>query len=86
MKSYALLPTLVLLASTAMVAQNLPAAGGIQMAGDHESLFGASQTKRIKTFAASPTPFSRVAIGGGVSPMGLNMQVAVYANRFMNLR
>ena len=87
MKSYALLPTLVLLAaSTVMVAQNLPAAGGIQRAADHESLFGASQTKRIRTFASSPSPFSRVAIGGGVSPMGLNMQVAVNANRFMNLR
>ena len=87
MKSYALLPTLVLLAaSTAMVGQNLPASGGIQMAGDHESLLGASQTKRIKTFASSPTPFSRIAVGGGMSLMGLNMQVAVNANRFMNLR
>jgi hypothetical protein len=87
MKSFALLPTLALLAaSTAMVAQNLPAAGGIPMAGDHESLFGASQSKRIKAFASSPTPFSRVAVGGGMSLMGLNMQVAVNANRFMNLR
>ena len=87
MKSYALLPTLVLLAaSTAMVAQNLPAAGRIPMAGDHQSLLGASQTKRIKTFASSPTPFSRIAVGGGMSLMGLNMQVAVNANRFMNLR
>ena len=35
---------------------------------------------------ASPAPFSRVAIGGGVSSMGVNMQVAVIANRYMNLR
>jgi hypothetical protein len=32
------------------------------------------------------SPFSRVAIGGGVSAMGINMQVAVIANRYMNLR
>jgi len=34
----------------------------------------------------SPTPFSRLAIGGGFSTMGGNMQVAVIANRYMNLR
>jgi hypothetical protein len=88
LKNFVVLPILALLAiSTAITAQNLPAAGGISMAGDHESLFGASQSaKRIRTFASSPTPFSRVAIAGGVSPMGLNMQVATNANRFMNLR
>jgi hypothetical protein len=31
-------------------------------------------------------PFSRVAFGGGVSTMGINMQVAVVANRYINLR
>jgi hypothetical protein len=34
----------------------------------------------------SPTPFSRLAIGGGISSMGGNMQVAVIANRYMNVR
>lgn len=33
-----------------------------------------------------PKPFSVVAVGGGISVMGGNMQVAVNANRFMNLR
>jgi len=32
------------------------------------------------------SPFSRMAIGGGVSAMGVNMQVAVIANRYINLR
>jgi hypothetical protein len=34
----------------------------------------------------SPSPFSRLAFGGGVSTMGINMQVAVNANRYMNIR
>jgi len=34
----------------------------------------------------SATPFSRLAFGGGVSTMGVNMQMAVIANRYMNLR
>jgi len=32
------------------------------------------------------SPFSRMALGGGVSSMGVNMQMAVLANRYMNLR
>ena len=31
-------------------------------------------------------PFSRLALGGGISPLGINLQAAVNANRFMNLR
>lgn len=31
-------------------------------------------------------PFSRVAFGGGISALGVNMQVAVIANRYVNLR
>lgn len=31
-------------------------------------------------------PFSRVAFGGGISTMGINLQAAVVANRYMNLR
>jgi len=34
----------------------------------------------------SPSPFSRLAFGGGISSMGISMQVAVNANRYMNLR
>jgi hypothetical protein len=34
----------------------------------------------------SPTPFSRLAFGGGISSMGINMQAAVNANRYMNIR
>jgi len=31
-------------------------------------------------------PFSHVAFGGGVSPLGINMQAAVNANRYLNVR
>ena len=39
-----------------------------------------------KAVPMSPAPFSRLAFGGGVSAMGINMQAAVIANRYMNLR
>lgn len=31
-------------------------------------------------------PFSRLAFGGGISPMGINLQTAVNVNRYVNLR
>ncbi len=31
-------------------------------------------------------PFSRLAFGGGISAMGINMQAAVVANRYINVR
>ena len=31
-------------------------------------------------------PFSRLALGGGISPLGINLQAAVNANRYINLR
>jgi hypothetical protein len=34
----------------------------------------------------SPAPFSRLALSGGVGANGINMQVAVEANRFINIR
>jgi hypothetical protein len=33
-----------------------------------------------------PRPLSRVALGGGFSPLGVNIQAATNLNRFMNLR
>jgi hypothetical protein len=32
------------------------------------------------------TPFSRLAFGGGISPLGINMQAAINVNRHMNVR
>lgn len=38
------------------------------------------------TAPSEPGPFSRLAFGGGISPLGINLQAAVNANRYMNLR
>jgi hypothetical protein len=32
------------------------------------------------------TPFSRIAFGGGISPLGINLQTAMNVNRFANIR
>jgi len=39
-----------------------------------------------KAEVAAPAPFSRLAIGGGISAMGINLQAAVNANRYINIR
>ena len=35
---------------------------------------------------APPAPFSRLALSGGIGTMGINMQAAVNANRYFNIR
>ncbi len=39
-----------------------------------------------KSAPASDKPFSRFALGGGISLMGVNMQAATNLNRYLNLR
>jgi hypothetical protein len=46
----------------------------------------AKDAKTAKKAVTAPKPFSRLALGGGVSLMGVNMQAAVNANRYINLR
>lgn len=46
----------------------------------------AKDAKKVKKAVKAPKPFSRLALGGGVSMMGVNMQAAVNANRYINLR
>jgi hypothetical protein len=36
--------------------------------------------------SASPAPFSRLALSGGIGANGINMQAAVNANRYLNIR
>jgi hypothetical protein len=66
--------------SSSSLAQNLIAADP----GDGGS---ASQTMRPSPPVASATlPFSRVAFGGGISPLGINLIAATNVNRYLNLR
>ena len=46
----------------------------------------ATVTYRNRVKVLPPKPFSVIAVGGGISVMGINMQAAVNMNRFMNLR
>jgi hypothetical protein len=41
---------------------------------------------RYRERQGPPKPFSRIGIGGGISTMGGNMQVATNLNRFLNVR
>lgn len=42
--------------------------------------------KKAKEPFTAPAPFSRLALGAGVSAMGINVQAAINANRYLNLR
>lgn len=42
--------------------------------------------KKAKNGEARLKPFSQIAVGGGISAMGVNMQAATNVNRFLNLR
>jgi hypothetical protein len=69
-------------AQTAISAVNEPVSPGPVSNGGAVTLV--SPVTRTAPF--SPAPFSRLAFGGGVSAMGVNLQTAVLANRYMNIR
>jgi hypothetical protein len=84
--------TLVLLALALFAASaNVPAqttqkaSDGPSSAANANTIATASSHTRVKPRLIA-APFSRMAFGGGVSSMGVNMQVAVLANRYINLR
>jgi len=47
---------------------------------------GSAVAPPIRPYVGGDRPFSRVAFGGGISPLGINMQTAMNLNRHMNLR
>jgi hypothetical protein len=69
-----------LAAEPAIEDSGLADSGPLPSAGSGVTLSPASRP------ATAYHPFSRVAIGGGVSPLGIQMQVATNLNRYMNLR
>jgi hypothetical protein len=47
---------------------------------------GVTLARPPRNAPAALKPFSRIALGGGVSPLGVNMQIATNLNRHLNLR
>lgn len=66
-------------------AQNTPSANEIS-AADPSLHSSVALVNRTPPQSTSPAPFSRFAIGGGVSDMGVNMQAATNLSSHLNLR
>ncbi|MGB7265553.1 MAG: hypothetical protein WBC92_08570 [Terracidiphilus sp.] len=90
MKRTALLFAIALSAAAAsLLAQSTPYVSDAPASAGPDANGGYTSPRAIsakKTPGATPAPFSRIAFGGGISAMGINMQAAVNANRYMNLR
>ena len=83
------LSLVLLLASAALGAQSTPSASDLSVPAAREQSPASARTpaaKRAQKADAAPKPFSRLALSGGVGTMGINMQAAVNANRYINLR
>jgi hypothetical protein len=75
----------LLAASACLYAQTTPSAGDLPLpARTTANHANPTATKTAKD--APPAPFTRLAVSGGISLMGINMQAAVNANRYINLR
>jgi hypothetical protein len=85
-KQTALRLTLTLLAASGcLLAQTVP--GPFQSPGSAFNGSTSATAPLSRIFGnPAPKPFSRLALGGGISSMGVNMQAAVNANRYLNLR
>lgn len=85
MKNIALCLTLALMpASAALFAQSTP------LEANEQPMLSTSAAG-VTSLATKPAgstigPFSRLALGGGISPLGINLQAAVNVNRHINLR
>lgn len=83
--THLILATLV--ASSALIAQFTATAQNLQGPGKGLVTTGTVATTRYaRSQATSVKPFSRLAVSGGIGLMGVNMQAAVNANRYINLR
>jgi hypothetical protein len=84
MKRTVIFLTLAMIATSPyVVAQNAPVA----MNAVHEGYTSTAAVRQPAAFG-SPTisPFSRLAFGGGVSTMGINLQSAINVSRNLNVR
>jgi hypothetical protein len=84
MKCHVLCLTLVLLTGSAVLsAQSSSLLGEESMLSEPATSVSSLATK---PFDSTVRPFSRLAFGGGVSPLGINMQAAINASRYINIR
>jgi hypothetical protein len=88
LKRNALFVTLaIMVASSALIAQTTPSPQDLQVPRSRQA---ATTTLKTAGKAKKPVtpikPFSRLAFSGGISAMGINMQAAVNANRYINIR
>jgi hypothetical protein len=74
--------------SAGLSAQSPSSSGSSYSFGGSSASFGGSSTAPARGLInnPSPAPFSRLALSGGIGSMGINMQAAVNANRFFNIR
>jgi hypothetical protein len=88
LKHNALCLTLALLAaSPALIAQTIAAPRDLQFSSNNPAPTGTPQpTLNVKKNATAPQPFSRLALSGGIGIMGVKVQAAVNANRYIELR
>lgn len=87
MNSTALCLTVALLAAPAMVAAQSPSFSSSQAIAEPPAEGGGAQAAAsVKYPASSAAPFSRLALGGGLSTAGINLLVATNVTRYMNLR
>jgi hypothetical protein len=76
-----------MVASSALMAQTTPSAQDLQVPASQQATATTLKKSAKTKKAAEPIkPFSRIALSGGISAMGVNMQAAVNANRYINLR
>lgn len=84
MKTFALRLTLILLVVTAaLFSQPTPL---LSQQPVLSSSTGGLTTFATRSRKVNNGPLSHVAFGGGISPLGINMQAAVNLNRYMNVR
>lgn len=76
------------LASAAAIAQNTASSGPATSSSSLAQPLGAVPESAVSKnrFNAPSQPFSRLALSGGVGLMGINLQAATEANRYLNIR
>ena len=87
MKSTALFLSIALMAAPVSVAAQSFSSSQNQVAAGSGAEGGAGQAApSMRGGTGFGGPFSRFALGGGISPLGINLMAATNLNRYMNLR